>query len=136
MISSIENLEQLIKEKKKLQLEVDESKASLMNEVFQLEQSLSPGRIVVDVAKSIISPPHGFAGNMITNIVGTIASKTLFSGFGWPIKWILTAASKNFAGNYLEKNGVGLVQSLVNYVSKKKATPKLLAEHNEKSFDR
>ncbi len=136
MINNIENLEQLIKERKKLQLEMGDAKANLKYEVHMLEQSLSPSKVMVNVAKSIISPPNGFAGNMITNVVGKIASRTVFAGFGWPLRWLLTAASKNIVGNYVEKNGVSIIQSIVNYIGKKKATPKLLAEHNEKSFDR
>lgn len=135
MISSIENLQQLQKERSKLRMEMNDSKANLMNEVFQLEQSLSPGRILVDVAKKIISPPNSFAGNMITNVVGNIASHTVFSGFGWPVKWLLTAASKNLAGNLITKNAPTIIQTLSNFILKKKKDRKLLSMP-ETSFDR
>lgn len=135
MINSIENLEQLRKERSKLVMEMNDSKANLMNEVFQLELSLSPGRILVDVAKKIISPPNSFAGNMITNVVGNIASHTVFAGFGWPVKWLLTAASKNFAGNLITKNAPAIIQTLGNFIIKKKKDRKLL-QMPETSFDR
>lgn len=129
MITPIDNLDQLRARKELLTLEVNEAKTNLMYEIYALEQSLSPANLVINGAKKLFSQSDSFAGNLISNSIGTLASSTLFGGASWPLKWILTKATKNLTSHLIEDNRGYLLSKVASLFSKKpKTEPHLLEE--------
>ena len=119
MISNITDLETLQHEKYRLQAEVDETKANLMYELLQLELSLTPSNVVIEVAKKILSPPNSMAGNMITNTIGNFAASTLFGGYSWPVRWLLRTATRNLTSNLIVKNLPTIIEKAGGLFKKK-----------------
>lgn len=128
MISNITNLQMLQSERDRLTLEKDNAKVNLMSELLQLELSLTPSNVVVDVAKKIFSPPHSMAGTMITNTIGNLAASTLFGGYSWPVRWLLRAATRNLASNLIVKNIPTIIDKASQIFKKKEDNNLLLKE--------
>lgn len=128
MISNITNLETLQSERYRLELEKEDTKANLMYELLQLELSLTPSNVVVDVAKKIFSPPHSMVGNMVTNTIGNLAASTLFGGYSWPVRWLLRTATRNLASNLIVKNIPTIIEKASHLFKKKEENNSLLKE--------
>lgn len=118
MISNISNLGELIAERNRLKSLMSIAKDNLFDEIHSLEHYITPSNIVIDVAKKVFSAPNSPTGQLITNVIGTIASKTLFGGFSWPLKWLLRTGTRNIASHLLLKNAPTIINKVTSLFSK------------------
>jgi hypothetical protein len=134
----IHSREDLRREKQRLQIEIKECEARLRSRIHSLEESLTPSTMAMNVIKKVSSSPDGgVIGNGIRNAVGHLAYNTLFAGYSWPVRMLLTYVSKNVASHVVHDKGPEYVQKIVSWWQdrKKVAPPKEVVEFSKRSME-
>jgi len=112
---SINSLKELRQAKLRLKEEIAACELKIQQDIDVLERSLQPANLVVDTVKRFTRTNDSFLSNGIRNVIGQVAHNTVFAGYGWPARTLLTFIAKRVIGNVVDEKAPGLIQKAAKW---------------------
>ena len=111
----INSLKELRLAKLRLKEEIADCEFRIKHDIDVLEKSLQPANLVVDTVKRFTRSNDSFLSSGIRNVIGQVAYNSVFSGYSWPARTLLTFLSKRVLGNMVEDKAPGLMQKAAKW---------------------
>ena len=116
-MNKITTYEELLREKERLQLELEVHKSAVKTHVTELKKKLNPVKNVIRFFSNFAAPPQ------TTTLVGTglglslelLIRKMFFAKTGWITRMVGPILLKNFSANMLKKNKDTLVKKVKSF---------------------
>jgi hypothetical protein len=113
--SPISSLKELRLTKLRLKEEIAACELKIQHDIDEIEKSLQPATLAVNMVKKLTRTNDGFLSSGIRNVIGQVAYNTVFSGYAWPARTLLTFLSKRVLGNVVEDKAPGLIQKAAKW---------------------
>ena len=116
-MNKVTTYEELVREKERLQLQLEVHKSAVKMHVAEIKKKLNPLRNVVHFFSNFTSPAgtNTLIGTGVGLSLELLVRKLFFSKTGWITKMIGPILVKNFSANMLKKNKSTLVKKVKSF---------------------
>jgi len=116
-MNKITTYDELLKEKERLQLQLEVHKSAVKNHVAELKEKLNPLKNVIRFFSNFTSPPstNTLVGTGVGLSLELLIRKMFFAKTGWLTRIVGPILLKNFSANMLKKNKDTLVKKVKSF---------------------
>jgi len=113
-MNKINSYEDLLKEKERLQLQLEVHRSAIEMHVDDIKQKLNPLKNVVRFISNFTAPPatNTLVGTGLGLSLELLIRKLLFAKTGWVTRLVGPILLKNFSANMIKKNKDTLIQKV------------------------
>jgi len=117
-MNKITTYEELIRERERLELQLQVHKSAVKGHIEDIKRKLNPVRNVIHFFSNFTAPVA--ANSLVGTGVGLSAEllirKLFFSKTGWIAKMVMPILLKNFSANMIQKNKNVLIQKVKSFL--------------------
>src|ERR1700730_2065620 len=116
-MNKISNYEELLREKERLQLQLEVHKAAVRMHVEEIDRKLSPVKKILSFLTNFTAPAENksFVNTGLVLTLEMIIRKLFFSKTGWITRMVAPILLKNFSANMLKKNKKTLIKKVKTF---------------------
>jgi hypothetical protein len=113
-MNRINSYEELVREKERLQLQLEVHKAAVRNHVAEIKQKLNPVKNVIRFFSNFTAPAatNTLVGSGLGLSLELLVRRLFFAKTGWLIKMVGPILVKNFSANMIKKNKDTLIKKV------------------------
>ena len=116
-MTKITTYEDLLKERERLQLQLEVHKAAINLHVEEIKSKLSPIQNIIRFVSNFTAPPanNTLVGTGLGLSLEILIRKVLFSKTGWITRMVGPILLKNFSANMIRKNKDTLISKVKSF---------------------
>lgn len=116
-MNKVTTYEELVREKERLQLQLEVHKSAVKVHVADIKKKLNPVKNVIHFFSNFTSPPatNTLIGTSVGLSLELLIRKVFFSKTGWITKMLGPVLLKNLSANLLQKNKSTLVKKMKSF---------------------
>ena len=116
-MNKITTYEELLKEKERLELQLEVHKSAVRLHVQEIEHKLNPVKKILSFLNNFTAPAenNSFLNTGLVLSLEMLIRKLLFSKTGWITRMVAPILLKNFSANMLKKNKKNLIKKVKTF---------------------
>jgi hypothetical protein len=116
-MTKITTYEDLLKERERLQLQLEVHKAAINLHVEEIKSKLSPIQNIIRFVSNFTAPPanNSLVGTGLGLSLEVLIRRVLFSKTGWITRMVGPILLKNFSANMIRKNKDTLISKVKSF---------------------